>query len=139
MRTGSIGTRSGFIGSLARRLCGAGARAVVNEAATRSGTIRELNPLQLAAVNEYGVLNGENLLVSAPTTSGKTMIGELLRCGASLTAAARCFFCRSRRSSTTSNANSSGSMAHWACAPSGPPAKQTTSRLYFAGATTSLC
>jgi len=41
------------------------------------GTIRELNSLQLAAVNEFGVLNGENLVVSAPTSSGKTMIGEL--------------------------------------------------------------
>jgi helicase len=42
-----------------------------------SGTIQELNPLQLSAINEYGVLNGDNLLVSAPTSSGKTMIGEL--------------------------------------------------------------
>jgi replicative superfamily II helicase len=42
-----------------------------------SGAIREINPLQLAAINEYGVLNGENVLVSAPTSSGKTMIGEL--------------------------------------------------------------
>jgi helicase len=40
-------------------------------------TIQELNSLQLAAINEYGVLNGDNLLVSAPTSSGKTMIGEL--------------------------------------------------------------
>jgi len=42
-----------------------------------SGTIHQLNPLQLSAINEYGVLNSENLLVSAPTSSGKTMIGEL--------------------------------------------------------------
>ena len=42
-----------------------------------SGAIEELNPLQLAAINEYGIFSGENLLVSAPTSSGKTMIGEL--------------------------------------------------------------
>ncbi|HET8826511.1 MAG TPA: DEAD/DEAH box helicase, partial [Terriglobales bacterium] len=36
-----------------------------------------LNTLQLKAVNEFGVLNGKSLLVVAPTTSGKTMIGEL--------------------------------------------------------------
>lgn len=36
-----------------------------------------LNPLQLRAVNEFGVLAGEPLLVVAPTSSGKTMIGEL--------------------------------------------------------------
>ncbi|MDO7846286.1 DEAD/DEAH box helicase [Hymenobacter sp. M29] len=36
-----------------------------------------LNELQLAAVNDYHVLNGESLLVVAPTSSGKTFIGEL--------------------------------------------------------------
>ena len=36
-----------------------------------------LNALQLRAVNEYGVLAGRSLLVVAPTSSGKTMIGEL--------------------------------------------------------------
>lgn len=36
-----------------------------------------LNPLQLRAVNEFGVLGGRSLLVVAPTSSGKTMIGEL--------------------------------------------------------------
>lgn len=35
------------------------------------------NALQLNAVNEYGVLSGRSLLVVAPTSSGKTMIGEL--------------------------------------------------------------
>lgn len=42
-----------------------------------SGAIAELNDLQIAAVNEYGVLEGRHLVVSAPTSSGKTMIGEL--------------------------------------------------------------
>jgi replicative superfamily II helicase len=36
-----------------------------------------LNALQLKAVNEFGVLSGKPLLVVAPTSSGKTMIGEL--------------------------------------------------------------
>jgi len=36
-----------------------------------------LNALQLKAVNEFGVLAGSSLLVVAPTSSGKTMIGEL--------------------------------------------------------------
>lgn len=36
-----------------------------------------LNDLQLQAVNEYRILNGSSLLVVAPTSSGKTFIGEL--------------------------------------------------------------
>jgi replicative superfamily II helicase len=42
-----------------------------------AGTINELNDLQLRAINEFGVLDGKNLVVTAPTSSGKTMIGEL--------------------------------------------------------------
>ncbi len=36
-----------------------------------------LNSLQVEAINEYGILQGKHLVVSAPTSSGKTMIGEL--------------------------------------------------------------
>lgn len=36
-----------------------------------------LNKLQLQAINEHGILQGNSLLVIAPTSSGKTMIGEL--------------------------------------------------------------
>lgn len=36
-----------------------------------------LNDLQLKAINEKSILNGDSLLVVAPTSSGKTMIGEL--------------------------------------------------------------
>ncbi|WP_330266265.1 DEAD/DEAH box helicase [Streptomyces griseorubiginosus] len=36
-----------------------------------------LNPLQQSAINEAGLLKGENILVVAPTSSGKTMVGEL--------------------------------------------------------------
>ncbi|MCA8277344.1 DEAD/DEAH box helicase [Burkholderia sp. AU30280] len=36
-----------------------------------------LNPLQLRAVNEFGVLASKSLMVIAPTSSGKTLIGEL--------------------------------------------------------------
>ena len=37
----------------------------------------ELNSLQLSAVNDYRVLDGQPLLVVAPTTAGKTFVGEL--------------------------------------------------------------
>ncbi len=49
-----------------------------------SGVIPSLNQLQLDAVNEFGVLKGEPLVVSAPTSSGKTMIGELAALQAAL-------------------------------------------------------
>lgn len=39
--------------------------------------IPSLNQLQRDAINDFGLLNGEHLVVSAPTSSGKTMIGEL--------------------------------------------------------------
>lgn len=42
-----------------------------------AATIPTLNALQIAAVNDFRVLDGDNLIVSAPTSSGKTMIGEL--------------------------------------------------------------
>jgi replicative superfamily II helicase len=41
------------------------------------GSIPSLNELQQDAINHFGLLNGEHLVVSAPTSSGKTMIGEL--------------------------------------------------------------
>ncbi len=42
-----------------------------------AGAIPSLNQLQLDAINEFGLLEGNHLVVSAPTSSGKTMIGEL--------------------------------------------------------------
>ena len=42
-----------------------------------AGTIPTLNALQIAAINDYGVLDGQHIVVSAPTSSGKTMVGEL--------------------------------------------------------------
>jgi hypothetical protein len=42
-----------------------------------AGAIPSLNGLQIAAINEFGALDGEHLVASAPTSSGKTMVGEL--------------------------------------------------------------
>ncbi len=42
-----------------------------------AGFIPSLNQLQLDAINDYGLLSGDHLVVSAPTSSGKTLIGEL--------------------------------------------------------------
>jgi helicase len=36
-----------------------------------------LNALQLSAVNDYRILDGKSLLVVAPTSSGKTFVGEM--------------------------------------------------------------
>ena len=47
-------------------------------------SIGSLNTLQVEAINEYGVLDGQHLVVVAPTTSGKTMIGELVAAKAAL-------------------------------------------------------
>jgi helicase len=42
-----------------------------------AGSISMLNRLQVDAINEFNLFRGEHLVVSAPTSSGKTMIGEL--------------------------------------------------------------
>ena len=39
--------------------------------------IKGLNEVQLEAVNEFRILDGDSVLVIAPTSSGKTFIGEL--------------------------------------------------------------
>jgi replicative superfamily II helicase len=43
-----------------------------------------LNPMQVAAINQGGVLAGRNVVVSAPTSSGKTLVGELAALRATL-------------------------------------------------------
>ena len=47
-------------------------------------SIPKLNELQIEAINNYGIFSGKNLVVSAPTSSGKTLIGELVAVQASL-------------------------------------------------------
>ena len=42
-----------------------------------AGSIPSLNQLQLDSINKYNLLDGQHLVVSAPTSSGKTMIGEI--------------------------------------------------------------
>jgi helicase len=42
-----------------------------------AGDIPRLNQLQLDAINDFGILRGEHVVASAPTSSGKTMLGEL--------------------------------------------------------------
>lgn len=43
-----------------------------------SSHIPHLNKLQQDAINDFGLLKGDHLLVSAPTSSGKTLLGELI-------------------------------------------------------------
>lgn len=43
-----------------------------------SGSIGSLNALQVEAINDFHVLDGQHLVVVAPTSSGKTMVGELV-------------------------------------------------------------
>lgn len=42
-----------------------------------AASIPSLNQLQIDAINDFGILSGNDLVVSAPTSSGKTIIGEL--------------------------------------------------------------
>lgn len=42
-----------------------------------ASSISSLNDLQLAAINDHRILEGNHVVVSAPTSSGKTMVGEL--------------------------------------------------------------
>ena len=44
---------------------------------TWAESVPSLNRLQQDAINDFGLLDGEHLVVTAPTSSGKTMVGEL--------------------------------------------------------------
>jgi helicase len=91
--------------------------------------IPTLNELQQTAINDFGLLDGEHLLVTAPTSSGKTLVGELRPSRASSMANGRCSCSRSRRSSTTSTRSSSASTETSESARSGQRAtSRTTTR-----------
>ncbi|MCK4956640.1 MAG: DEAD/DEAH box helicase, partial [Candidatus Cloacimonetes bacterium] len=47
-----------------------------------ASSIPALNELQFTAINQFKILAGQHVVVSAPTSSGKTMVGELasLKC-----------------------------------------------------------
>jgi helicase len=53
------------------------------------GSISALNELQQDAINGAGLFQGQHLVVSAPTSSGKTMIGELAALHAQISRRAR--------------------------------------------------
>ena len=57
------------------RVCGVAFPQAVIDA--RAGDIPRLNQLQLDAINDFGILRGDHVVASAPTSSGKTMLGEL--------------------------------------------------------------
>jgi replicative superfamily II helicase len=42
-----------------------------------ASSIPSLNQLQIDSINSFNLLKGDHLIVSSPTSSGKTMIGEL--------------------------------------------------------------
>ena len=56
-----------------------------------AGSIPSLNQLQLDAMNQFGLLQGDHLVVSAPTSSGKTMVGELAALRGTLDRKRACF------------------------------------------------
>lgn len=58
-------------------LSGFGIPAAIIEAWTHQHSGSGLNSLQQEAINQHRILNGDSLLVVAPTTSGKTFVGEL--------------------------------------------------------------
>jgi hypothetical protein len=96
------------------------------------GSIATLNALQLAAINEFGVLDGEHLVVSAPTSSGKTMIGELAALR-NILDRKRCLFLLPLKALVADKRRTSiPCMAHLGFARSRPQERPTTSRRSFA-------
>lgn len=54
----------------------------------------ELLPLQSLVVSKYDLLNGKNLIISAPTSSGKTFCGEMAAVANLFRRKRSCFWCR---------------------------------------------
>lgn len=65
------------IGSQLAELSGFGIPDAIIDAWTAQHSGTEINPLQQSAINEHRILDGDSLLVVAPTTSGKTFVGEM--------------------------------------------------------------
>jgi helicase len=56
-----------------------------------AGSIPSLNQLQIDAINDFKLFEGDHLVVSAPTSSGKTLVGELASLKAVLERKRSCF------------------------------------------------
>ena len=57
----------------------------------RESGYERLLPVQQIAVQRYGLFAGENLIVTAPTSSGKTFIGEMAA-GHTISGGGKCFY-----------------------------------------------
>ena len=85
-----------------------------------------LNALQRNAINSHGVLDGKSLLVVAPTSSGKTLIGELAAIRAVIGDKRQHSYCRTGRSSMRSLTTSANAMGRLVCVLSAAAATPPT-------------
>ena len=94
-----------------------------------AGSIPSLNQLQLDAINQFGLLRGEHLVVSAPTSSGKTMVGELAALQGVLERKRACFLLPLKALVNDKHRQFTRTYQEFGIRSSGPPGKSpTTSR-----------